>query len=96
VFLNAQGIDWHDRADRDFWTCGDVVDALDDILPALDRAEQKHGHYRTIQEDFVAQALGPVGPQAPLRAARAILDSLVTVEKSPTDREFRELLAQIR
>jgi hypothetical protein len=96
VFLNAQGIDWHDRADRDFWSCGDVVDTLDDILPALDRAEQAHVRYRTVQEDFVAEALGPVGPQAPLRAARAILDSLIAVEKSPTDREFHELLAQIR
>jgi len=95
-FLNAQGIDWQGRADRDFWTCGEVVDTVDAILPAIDGADRTHVRYRTVQQEFVAAALGPVGPLAPLRAARAILDSLVTAEKSPSDRQFRDLLAKIR
>ena len=96
VFLNAQGIDWAGRPDRDFWTCGEVVDTLDAIMPAIDRADSTHVHYRTVQERFVAAALGPVGPLAPLRAARAILDSLVTAQKSPSGRDFRDLLGKIR
>ena len=96
VFLDAQGTDWRTRPDRDFWACGDVVPSLDRLPAALAAATDRHPLYRPIQEAFVAEALGVTGLPAAIQAAGAILETLVSTEKSPIDRDFHDLLARIR
>ena len=96
VFLDAQKTEWRTRADRDFWHCGEVVTALDKLPDALLRAPQRHPDYAAIQKAFVAEALGVVGVPAPIRAAGAILETLVSAERSPLDRDFRDLLGKLR
>jgi hypothetical protein len=73
IFLNAQGTDWRGRPDLDFWTCGEVVDDLDRLEPAIAEADQLHQHFRAAQERFALDALGDTGGAAPRRAAEAIL-----------------------
>lgn len=95
VFLDAQGTDWQARPDRDFWHCGEVVASLDRLPDALAEAPALHSNYRAMQEAFVAEALGVVGLPAPIRAAGAILETLVSTERSPIDRDFRDLLGKL-
>ena len=74
VFLNAGRVDWRRDPDYGFWTCGEVVDRLDDVFPALVRARSEHVHYRHPQQDYAANALGDASAAAAGRAARVIRD----------------------
>ena len=73
VFLNAQGIDWRATDDHDFWECGAVVDRLEMLRPALDRAADVHAGYEPVQRRFAAGSLGDTGPETARAAAEAIL-----------------------
>lgn len=76
VFLNNDAIDWRARDDHGFWQCGEVVDRLDAVWAALERAEAEHPRFRDIQARFAADSLGDTGPEAPYRIARIICDAL--------------------
>ena len=76
VFLNPDRLDWRAAGDHDFWTCGDVVDRLEEIEPALLAAPGRHGLYREVQRRFAADALGDCTADAPMRAAKIILEGL--------------------
>jgi len=76
VFLDAQGADWRDNPSYAQWTCGEVVEDLDGLLPVLARAEERHPHYRDVQQAFARSSLGDTGTVAPARAAAAILGAL--------------------
>ena len=76
VFLNAQRLDWRATDDHGFWECGEVVDQIDAVLPALDRAAALHGQFVDIQTRFAAEALGPTDGTAPGRCADIVLEAL--------------------
>jgi hypothetical protein len=76
IFLNTHGTDWQGRPDFDFWSCGEVVDALDRLAPALEEAETLHPAFRAVQERFARNALGDTSGAAPGVAAAAILRAL--------------------
>ncbi|MCU6455177.1 hypothetical protein LPN01_13915 [Sphingomonas sp. A2-49] len=73
VFLDPRATAWQGNASYDMWQAGEVVTALDALLPALDRAAARHGGYLAAQRAFAAESLGDTGGAAPGRAADAIL-----------------------
>ncbi len=75
VFLNAQGLEWRATDDHGFWECGEVITSLDDVCAALDRAAEVHPRFVQTQRDFATLALGDVGPEAPIRAAREVMEA---------------------
>ena len=76
VFLNAHRLDWQARDDHAFWTCGDVVDGLEEVLPALGEAVSRHERYVDTQRVFAEQSLGTTGPEAALNAAAEVIAAL--------------------
>jgi hypothetical protein len=76
VFLNTGHIDWQATDDHEFWKCGEVVDELQQVVRALERAPARHSEFIGVQESFARQALGETGPEAPRRAARAIIEAI--------------------
>lgn len=74
VFLNAQAIDWRATDDHGFWECGEVIERLDDLAPALDGAFTRHGVFFERQIAFSIAALGASAIDAPERCAAAILE----------------------
>lgn len=76
VFLNPRRVAWEAGPSYEQWRCGEVVERLDDLLPALDRAPARHECYATIQSRFAAEQLGPLDGLAPARAAAHILEAL--------------------
>jgi len=76
VFLNALGASWRSDASYAMWEAGDVVESLDALIPAIDRAPIRHGDYAAFQRAFVQTALGDVSGLAPARAAAIVLEAL--------------------
>ncbi len=76
LFLNAQGIDWRATDDHGFWQCGEVVDRLEALPAALDRALAAHPRYEAEQRAFASDALGDASEQAAHRAAAAVIEAL--------------------
>jgi len=76
VFLNPDGVDWRALDDHDFWACGEVVDRLDALPEALDRALAEHPRFVAEQRAFAADALGDASPEAAHRAARVVIAAL--------------------
>jgi CDP-glycerol glycerophosphotransferase (TagB/SpsB family) len=76
VFLNPNGLDWRATDDHAFWECGDVVSDLKQLANALDRAPSRHPAFLAVQTAFARRALGKTGPEAPRRAARAIIEAI--------------------
>ena len=57
------------------WDFGEVVDVLDDVVSALDRATSRHAEFIDVQRAAIIDALGPMadeGEDAITRAADII------------------------
>ncbi len=76
VFLNALDADWRKDDSYAMWGAGQVVETLDMLIPALERAPVAHSRYAAFQARFVKDALGDIGGGAPARAATEILAAL--------------------
>lgn len=76
VFLNALAADWRGDASYAMWGAGTVVEALDALIPAIDRAPLAQTGFTAFQETFVADALGDITGGAPARAAAEVLAAL--------------------
>jgi len=76
VFVNAQAIDWQATDDHGFWACGDVVSDLNDLMPALEAADERQSVYRQRQIEFATTALGEASGLAAGRCAEEIVDLL--------------------
>jgi hypothetical protein len=94
VFLNSQRIDWRATDDHDFWTCGEVVDDPDRIMGALDEAISVHGGYHAVQSQFAEASLGDVSAEAPMRAARVVLEAIGRQPSQETTGRPRIVTAQ--
>ena len=60
VFLNAHGAQWRGVADYRMWDFGEVVDDVNGLLPALDRAARCHTDFIAVQREAIIDALGPI------------------------------------
>jgi hypothetical protein len=76
IFLNSQRLDWRATDDHGFWHCGEVVESLDQVAAAIDRAREWHTSFAEVQRLFAADALGDCSAEAPRRAARIVLQGL--------------------
>jgi len=73
VFLDPRAIAWQGDPSYAMWAAGEVVTAIDALLPTLDRAAGRHGGFVAAQRAFAADSLGDSSGAAPGRAAEAIL-----------------------
>jgi hypothetical protein len=73
LFLNPQRADWTDDPAFAQWHCGEVIDRLEEVGPALARATSLHKRFADLQREFAASSLGDTSGGAPRRAAELIL-----------------------
>lgn len=76
VFLNARGANWRSDESYAMWGAGEVVETLDALIPALDRAPEAHPGFAAFQARFVEDALGDIASRAPAHAAAEVLAAL--------------------
>jgi len=73
VFLNVHGVKWRDDPSYLFWRMGEVIDDVDQLLPALQRAPALFAdHYRKVQVNMTEQTFGPDPAGSPRRAATIV------------------------
>jgi len=75
VFLNNGQADWRASDSYPFWTCGEVIDRLAEVLPAVDRAVDRHERYRAAQQRLADETIGNAHGAA-ARVAEIILEAL--------------------
>ncbi|MEJ0100913.1 MAG: hypothetical protein WDO12_14895 [Pseudomonadota bacterium] len=75
LFLNDRRVDWKARGDYVMWQAGEVVETLDEVLPALARAPARHAGFEATQRQIAQQWLGDTSG-APARIATHILEAL--------------------
>ncbi len=75
VFLNDKCVDWKSRSDYLMWQAGEVVQTLDDVLPALARAPARHAGFETAQRQ-IAHDCWATPSGAPARIVTHILEAL--------------------
>lgn len=73
IFLNPESVDW--RSDPDFahWRLGEVVDRIEDLPAAIDRALADPHRFDAIQAEAFAHTFDRTSQSAARRAADAIL-----------------------
>lgn len=77
VFLNPRKLPWRDDPYFLHWTLGDVVEDLDDLMPAIARAQERHALYRPAQEKLFRETFGEPLLGASQRAADAIAQFMI-------------------
>lgn len=78
VFVDAHHVAWQGDPSYRMWNMGDVVSEAGAVTSALGGAAARHAHYRATQVDYVAGALGAIGPQVPDVAADSVLSFVVS------------------
>ncbi|MCP1242431.1 hypothetical protein GOB86_07515 [Acetobacter lambici] len=76
VFLNPRKIPWKNDPHFVYWTLGDVVDNIHDLMPTIANAAKRHALYRPAQEKFFQEAFGTSLLGASQRGAKAIMQYL--------------------
>lgn len=74
LFLDPRGVDWRDDPNYAHWHFGPVLRNLDELFPALERAEAEHEAFRPAQEAAIAETFDPSPVPAARRAAEAVRD----------------------
>ncbi|MBS1074154.1 CDP-glycerol glycerophosphotransferase family protein [Gluconobacter sp. Dm-73] len=74
VFLNPRKLPWRDDPYFLHWTLGEVVEDLDDLMPAIARAQERHAAYRPAQENLFQETFGTPLLGGSQRAADAIAE----------------------
>lgn len=73
IFLNSQGVVWQQDANYLHWRAGEVIDGVDRLGAALDRAVAEHAaRYRPVQEKLFADSFELTAEPSSQRAARVI------------------------
>jgi hypothetical protein len=73
VFLDPLARPWHDDSSLAMWKAGEVVTRLEDALPAIARAPDRHSAFADAQAVIAASALGDVSGAAARRAAEEVM-----------------------
>lgn len=76
VFLNPNKIAWKNDPHFVYWTLGDVVENLHDLMPTIANAAKRHALYRPAQEKFFQDAFCAPLLGASQRGAEAIMHYL--------------------
>jgi len=74
IFLNPSHVQWQDNADFAHWRLGEVIDAVDALPAALDRALSAREAFRAQQEEAFRKTFSVTQEPASRRAARAIVE----------------------
>lgn len=74
IFLNLDRIDWRSNENYTHWKLGQVIDSLDELPPALERARAVQPQFEPLQQELARWSLDPSPEPASERQARAILD----------------------
>lgn len=74
IFLNLDRIDWRSNENYLHWHLGQVIESVEDLGPALDRADELQPGFEPLQRKLVERSLDPSETPASERQARAILD----------------------
>lgn len=80
IFLNKAGVEWPGREAYAIWTCGEVIDTLEELVPALERAPSRHAEFAAAQAEFVDRWLGDTSGAAAERVAAHALEALAAAE----------------
>jgi CDP-glycerol glycerophosphotransferase (TagB/SpsB family) len=73
IFLNFEGRDWKGDETYAHWRLGQVIDRLDQLGPALERARSLQPRIKAAQRKMVEYSIDRGGEPASERQARAIL-----------------------
>ncbi|WP_168713120.1 MULTISPECIES: hypothetical protein [Sphingomonas] len=76
IFLNTHGVAWRDDPNYAFWQAGEVIDEVDALPGALERAWRDHPRYLPAQQALFAASIDRTERPASERAADAILHKL--------------------
>ncbi len=74
IFLNPHAIDWRGNPDFAHWRLGEVVERIDQLGPAIDRALADPRRFDAVQAAAFAETFDLGATSAARRAADAILD----------------------
>jgi hypothetical protein len=83
LFLDPGHVAWRDSPDFAHWHLGEVIESLEQLPGALDRALAGSGAYAAAQSAAFARTFSITDEPASRRAARAILDHFGPDQKSP-------------
>ena len=87
VFINAHGIAWRDDPHYAMWAFGEVIERVEQLVPALAAAFAAPAAFSGVQRKAVRRSFG----DASLDAAQVAADRLVQIAKAGGDRKFRSL-----
>ena len=76
LFLNPGRLQWQGDPNFAHWSLGEVIETLDDLPAALDRAAADPSRFEEAQSKAFANTFSITGEPSSRRAARAILDYL--------------------
>jgi len=77
LFLNTHHAEWRGDESYHHWLFGPVVEALTDIVGAIDVARESHPGYLPLQEEGFRNTFDLTGPSSSVRAAQAIEKLLI-------------------
>jgi hypothetical protein len=73
VFLNLDRIDWRGNENYAHWNLGQVIEELQELEAALERARELQPMFEDAQRKMTARSVDPSPEPASERQARAIL-----------------------
>lgn len=73
IFVNFDHRDWHGDETYAHWCLGQVIDRVDQLAPALERAKVLQPQFEEAQRKMVGYSIDQAGEPASERQARAIL-----------------------
>ena len=84
VFLNAHGVDWRDNPHYAMWTFGEVIERVEQLVPALSAAFAAPGAFAGIQREAVDRSFGDPA----LDAAQVAADRLLQIADAAGRRDL--------
>ena len=87
VFINAHGVAWRDDPHYAMWAFGEVIERVEQLVPALAAAFAAPAAYSAVQREAVRRSFGDPS----LDAAQVAADRLVQIAKAGGDPKFRSL-----
>lgn len=87
VFINAHGVAWRDDPHYAMWAFGEVIEQVEQLVPALAAAFAAPAAFSWVQREAVRRSFGdPL-----LDAAQVAANRLVLIAKADGERKFRSL-----
>ncbi len=81
IFLNLDRVEWRSNENYLHWHLGQVIETVEELGPALERADQLQPDFEPLQRELVERSLDPSETPASERQARAILDFIARTRR---------------